>query len=355
MQNEYNLPANQIARLRAAGLNPAALLGGSGGLAAASGNSSSVPSVPSAPGAIGSHSVQQSPQIQMPMNSIAQMFSSIAQLQDSISNAQRQGAETHKIETMLPKEVDKVEAETGVMISQQRLNDATAAVTEFNHMLQDMFGKDEKAAEVQKLMNESYALFAKGHLDEAQTVYSQGLNMLNELDYKIKTEQYPELIKQATLYNDLLKAQKATEEASQAEKYASAEEHKAGAAVKAQEARLVEVDADLKESTFNEAVAAALNTLKREGKLNDKIDKEIKDLQNRIDWTNPEKTAGIISSIIGSIGTAAGAALGAFLGVKGLKLKGRALDMKENKAPAVYNYNRNSQSYVRTFPGGGVR
>lgn len=245
LQNQYNLPSNMVARLRSVGLNPAQLLSsGSSGLPSLAGSSTGVPSVPGAPGAIGSHSFTPSPQIQTPMSSIAQMFSSIAQLQDSISNAHRQGSEVKKIETLLPKEADKLEAETGVMVSQQRLNEATAAVTEFNNMLQNMFGKDEKAAEVAKKMNESYALYAKGQLDEAQTVYTQGINMLNELEYKIKDAQYPQLIQQATLYNNLLKAQKDTEIAKQANEYASAREHNAGAALKSEEANKVRESLD---------------------------------------------------------------------------------------------------------------
>lgn len=321
-QNEYNLPSNQIARLRAAGLNPAALLGSSGGLAAASGNSSvNVPSVPSAPGAVGSHSVSPSPQIQTPMSSIAQMFSSIAQLQDSVSNAHRQGSEVKKIETLLPKEADKLEAETGVMISQQRLNEATAAVTEFNNMLQNMFGKDEKAAEVSQKMNESYALFAKGQLDEAQTIYTQGLNMLNELEYKIKDAQYPQLIQQAALYNNLLIAQKDTEKAKQADEYASAKEHEAGAGLKEQETRISEAQADLMESTFNEAVAARINELRREGKNTEKLEQEIEMLRKQIDWYDLDKWWSKGESVAKALGVSLGTAigLGRFKSLRGIK------------------------------------
>lgn len=322
LQNQYNLPVNQLARLRSAGINPAALLAsGSSGLPSLAGSSGGVPSVPSAPGAIGSHSVTPSPQIQTPMSSIAQMFSSIAQLQDSVSNAKRQGAEVKKIKTLLPKEVDKLEAETGVLISQQRLNESTAAVTEFNNMLLKMFGKDEKAAEVSKKMNESYALFAKGQLDEAQTVYTQGLNMLNELEYKIKDAQYPQLIQQASLYNELLKAQKDTEKAKQADEYASAHEHNTAAAVNTQNARITEAQADLMESTFNETVAARINELRREGKNTEKLEQEIDLLRKQIDWYNLDKWWSKGEDVVKALGVGLGTAigLGRFKSLRGIK------------------------------------
>lgn len=244
LQNQYNLPANQIARLRSAGLNPAALLGGSGGLAAASGNSSSVPSVPSAPGAIGSHSVQQSPQIQTPMQSVSQMFSSLAQMQDSIAHSKKADADVTWMEQTLPEELEKLKATTNSLLAKARLDEATASVTEFNNKLQEMFGKDEKAAQIKKLMNDSYAAFAKGQYDEAQTIYSRGLSMLNELDYKFKDEQYPILLEQAKKYNIVLDEQAKSERAKQANEYASASEHKAGAGLKIEEANKIRASVD---------------------------------------------------------------------------------------------------------------
>lgn len=306
LQNQYNLPSHQLARLRSAGVNPAALLAsGSSGIPSLSGSSSGVPSIPSVPPSIGSHSVTPSPQIQTPMSSIAQMFSSIAQLQDAVSNAERQGAESKRVKALLPKEADKLEAETGVMISQARLNEATTAVTEFNNMLQKMFGKDEKAAQVSKLMNESYALFAKGQLDEAQSVYTQGLNMLNELEYKIKDAQYPQLIQQATLYNELLKAQKDTENAKQSEAYASAEQHRTQADVNRSISALNVIEKEIKKndkSVSDATILDRIDQIRYSSGLTDaqwqKISGEIEQIKLDLKLSPVERVSKIVRTVV---------------------------------------------------------
>lgn len=318
LQNQYNLPANVIARLRSAGINPAALLGSSS--AGLLGSQASVPSVPSAPGSVGSHSV--SPQgIDTPMNSISQMFSSIAQLQDAVSNAELSGARADEIRKMLPGRIRDLEKGIDVKVSEENLNKVAYNLQSFELELQRIYGSEKRVAEINEIMNRSYMEYAQGNAAEAQQLYYRGIDMLNQLDYKIKDAQYPELIKQAGMINDIYKEQAATERAKQSEAYAAAEEHKAGAALKSEQTESVELDNDFNTSTFQSRIVQLMNEAKASEKLPEQVENQIKLQLKELEWADAEHRAGIVGKIISSLGAAIGAGAGAFIGVKGLQLR----------------------------------
>ena len=111
LQNEYNTPSAQVARLAAAGINPVAAfqsVTGSTGDASA-GGSGSLPS-PSPPS---SHSVS-SQGLATPtgLSSDAMMFSSLAQLADSVSKLGQTGLNAQRQQALLGKEIENVSADT---------------------------------------------------------------------------------------------------------------------------------------------------------------------------------------------------------------------------------------------------
>ena len=328
MQNEYNLPSYELARLRAAGINPAALMSqGSSGLPSMAGNSAGVPNGPSVP-SVAAHGVSPTAGLNTPMSSVAQMFSSIAQLVQSKAFSKKAGAETKAINVMLPEQVQEIRAAISKMTSEERLNEVTTHVKEFELLMDKIFKGNERGAEVTKLIAESQKLYADGKLAEAQSAYYNAMGKLSDLDYEIKNEQKADLIQTAKKINLVYDAEKKAQEAKASESIASAEEHKAGAGLKrqqtateAQNTRISEAQADLMESTFNETVAARINELRREGKNTEKLEAEIDKLRKEIDWYDLDKWWSKGEDVAKALGVGFGTAigLGKFKSLRGIK------------------------------------
>lgn len=97
-QNEWNSPVNQVAMLRQAGLNPAVMM--SGGSASPVGSTSA----PSG-GSVGSGAMPSGisvPQMQNPFAA----FTQISQVIKDFADANKSGAETKRLNSLLPKEVE---------------------------------------------------------------------------------------------------------------------------------------------------------------------------------------------------------------------------------------------------------
>ena len=160
IQNQYNSPQNQVTRLMAAGVNPSAAVNMlTGGVSSAGIGGSSAPSGASAPsgGSVGSHSV--SPLgISMPQYSTdAALWSSAAQMIDSISKVAERGYNVFSGSKKLQPTIDNIISDT-----KQKQNSAT--MTETNNAILEAYGDKKAAAEVQNLTNESYELETKGDL-----------------------------------------------------------------------------------------------------------------------------------------------------------------------------------------------
>lgn len=277
-QLQQQSPQNQVARLMAAGINPAALLGSSGGVTAAP--SVSVPSA--APGATpGSHGVSPTSGLQVPNNNIAQMFSSIAQLQESVAIAKKSGVEANAIESRLPAEIDRLQAEVKKTLTDANLNEALAANNRFDLYIKQTFGYSEKNLQLQKSMSESFKNFASGKLDSAKEELTKVEKLLTQYEVDFKKDTYDDAVAQVGLIRNLYDAQIQTEKSKQAENYASAEEHRAGAedkrasaqehlsgsSLKDAQAEWQQFENDMRKAYKQDVYLTYLNKLLAEGKM----------------------------------------------------------------------------------------
>lgn len=321
MQNEYNLPSNLVARLQAAGINPAALLAGSaGGQFVSSQGAASSPGSPA--GVIpGSHSVSSPGSLNTPMNSFSSLFSSLAQLQASAAAAKKSGADVKRIEVLLPLEAENIQAETEKQRSDQSLNEANKILVDVEAELKKAYGSEKEAAEISKLLSESYKAMSDGDASLARAKFDEANARLTNTEADIKEESKDELVRQVGLYNNVLKAQETAAKASAAASYAAAEESKAGAALKREQRYTVQLDNDFNEATFQSRVVQLMNEAKASEKLPEQVENQIKLQLKELEWSDAEHRAGVVAKIIGSLGTAVGAAAGAFVGVRGLQLR----------------------------------
>lgn len=198
-QQEYNSPENQVARALMAGLNPA--VQGDYGLPSLPSSSVFNPSTPQ-PAGTGSHSVTPLglPTIQG-FSSDAQIFSSIAQLNDAMSHLVTTGLGAERQRVMLGAEVES-------LLSQSDNQRSQAAITDLNRVLLQAFGGTKYQSEIDKLVADTYRAYCNGDYDKASAGVQDVLKRLYANDLDIKSATKLAVIGRAELVNDLIKAQK---------------------------------------------------------------------------------------------------------------------------------------------------
>ena len=190
LTNQYNVPSVQMARLRAAGINPSAMLQNSG--LASLGSSSASPSASSAAAPSGTafspHSVSPAPAPSFGgLSSAAQSFSSVAQMADSVAAIKRAGADVTRINALLPSEVETA-ANNAAISNQQRI------LSEIETNVAAAWLDKKAGAEFSKLVADSYAAFSSGDLAKANELLSSANERLVSLEGEIKAEQRPQLL-----------------------------------------------------------------------------------------------------------------------------------------------------------------
>lgn len=220
LENEYNSPSAQTARLKAAGINPAAVMGDiSGGLAAAGGSGSVAPGGVQGPGQVASHSV--SPLgISNPSNasSSAQMFTSVAQMLEAITSAQRLGLDTTKYESTIQAYLDKMDADTRRSDSASRLDAAMSLIWE-THM------PNKIRAEIDKFIADSYEASTRGDVNKANELLVKAQERFQSLKGDIVETNKPK-------FSELLDSMIEDNRQRVATNKAAAQEHLAGANLK---------------------------------------------------------------------------------------------------------------------------
>lgn len=315
LQNEYNLPANQIARLQAAGINPAALLGSGGGLSPAAGNSQGFATSPQG-GSLPSHSVSPTAGIQTSMY-VPAMFSSLAQMQESISKSKLNDTQRVAVEKKVGAEVDKLTAEGDSLRADVELKKAETSLTKINSMLRAEFGANKEAAEITKLFNESFSAYAQGKLSEANELLTKANERIAHIEGDIKDETKNALIAQVGIYNNTLKSQSVAN-------YASAEESRSNVALNkvrgdlfSMQSKLTEQEWREKRATYQETLSKAVRECEQAGLVNDQIRETIEKLRTSNDYKDALSLVGILVGL-----TAAGKAVKAAMPVTQTVVKG---------------------------------
>ena len=311
LQNEYNTPSAQVARLAAAGINPVAAfqsVTGSTGDASA-GGSGSLPS-PTPPS---SHSVS-SQGLASPtgLSSDAMMFSSLAQLADSVSKLGQTGLNAQRQQALLGKEIENVSADT----EQKRQQ---AALTETNNAIQQVFGKQKAGAEVQRLIADSYKAYADGDYQKANKLLADSQTFLNNQQGNYNDKAMPILLTNLEKLGKLY-------DASASERRAAAAEHGAQASYlgaltltenalrdgKVKGLDLSNQLADLQKqmasrenvrdaATHEDKIHAIVTQCEQYGLVNDKLKAEVDRIRSENDWIAAEKFIGCMSQAIGSV------------------------------------------------------
>lgn len=210
-ENQYNSPSNQVARLMAAGINPAAaasqiMSGNAGSLGA---GSSSVPASAGAPsgGSVGSHSV--SPLgVSIPQYSTdSALFSSAAQLADSMSKLGDLGLASERQKATLSATVQNMMADTQNKQEQ-------AAITRVQNAILSATGDSKVRSEIMKAYADTYAAYQKGDYDKAQSGINKLMSDIENGRYKLDVEKQPYVLASLSNQAQMYKSQSAANYAS---------------------------------------------------------------------------------------------------------------------------------------------
>lgn len=211
VENRYNSPQSQVARLMAAGINPAAAASQvmAGNASGASIGGSSSPSAAGAPsgGALGSHSV--SPLgVSIPAYSTdSALFSSAAQLADSMSKLGELGLASEKQKATLGATVQNMMADTQNKQEQ-------AAITRVQNSILSATGSAKVQSEIMKAYADTYAAYQKGDYDNAQSGINKLMADIENGRYKLDVQKQPFVLSALKNQADMYKSQSAANYAS---------------------------------------------------------------------------------------------------------------------------------------------
>lgn len=223
LENAYNSPKEAVKRLKEGGLNPATLYGQ--GVAGASGSADGSTPSASASGISPSMPNLVSPQMQTPPSVLNTMFSNIESVSRSLGNVAKSALDaTQKKRLELT-----MNAELQNLLSQTNFVKAQTAWQELQTQLESLFGAAQRDANLRKTINEANESIQDALLKAAQgktEVAKRGLMnsemLLNNTNNSLLKKQAPFLIKKAEEAVNLIIAQQGTEEAKQADLFASA-------------------------------------------------------------------------------------------------------------------------------------
>lgn len=218
--NAYNSPSAQMARLRAAGVNPSAMLNNSG--LASLGQSAATPSASSATAPNGvpfaGHGVSPASAPSFSgLSSQAAQFTSIAQMADSVSKLQQVGLNTERQKAILGAEVKKA-------INEADLTNQKSIMQRIENGVAENWLDKKSSAEYQKLVNESYAAFTSGDLNKANDLVMQAQERLISLQGEIMAAKFPEELANLQALRKVYQSEQEKNVAAAAASYASAEQ-----------------------------------------------------------------------------------------------------------------------------------
>ena len=268
--NAYNDPSAQMSRLTAAGINPAAAIGNSGGLPSLGQSgaipSSSSPSVAAPSGtAFGSHSV--SPASSPSFSGIGQVaaeFSTIAQLASTLQQMSKAGLDIQRQETMLPREVENVVEDTN-------LKRQKSLLAEIEKNVAFVWSDKKAAADYNKIIADSYAAFTSGDLNKANELLSAANERLSSVQAESHSAQLPQLLANLKELQNVYKSEERKNKAVANASNAAATQSLSSAAYTDEMAKDVRLlrDGKLSEQVLSNAILRTENQLKSRENIRD--------------------------------------------------------------------------------------
>lgn len=232
LENAYNDPSAQVARLTAAGLNPATVMENAGGTAVGNSSGSGMVS-PSMPSLTTPH-VEAVPPMAVGFLDALAKFS---QIKLANSQAGKVGAETDRINKLLDQELLN-------MMADEKFKQAQTLYQNTIQQLEQLYGGDKRAADIAKTISEVYRNKMAGNDSAAAAALKKAEKELTDTKNKQLVEQAPVILENLRKSGELIDEQKKTEKAKQAAGYASAEESRERANLTRREAMLLEEQHD---------------------------------------------------------------------------------------------------------------
>lgn len=352
MQNAYNSPEQQVKRLMAAGINPAALASsltggnssaGVGGIS--TGASSPSPSVP------GSHGVSPmgvSPQLG---STDAAIFGSVAQMADSVAKLGQSAVGSYGT-------VKKLDSEINKNISEKNVNDSQASYTEVLTNLKKQFGESESVSSIEKNFADSYAAYMKGDLDSANKSYTKALETLTGDETLRKRESWPVVLANMRKYGQELDSQIGLNQAKAGEARSQTSLNQALTQTEndLRSGRIEALDlANKCQSISNELasrqnlrdkitsadqVQAIVYQCEREGIINEQVKQQVTQMVLDNNWHGVKSFFDCLSKAASSVGSVAGA----YGSVKGVSIGERRNEIQQEFNSVWSDYLRNKQN-----------
>lgn len=235
LENAYNDPSKQVERLSAAGLNPAAMMETAGGTAVGNSSGSGMVS-PSLPSLTTPH-VEAVPPMAV---GFLEALSSLSQIKLTNAQAKKAGAETNRIEELLPEELENLFADT-------KNKQAQTAYQQLMTSLETQFGRTERIQRIRNMCADYALAVARGETEEATKLLKKAEEEL------VNTKNANEKAQAPIILENLRKTGRAID-ASAAASRASAAASSAAAAKTREEMRITKAEARIIEETVDDVI-----------------------------------------------------------------------------------------------------
>lgn len=217
LENEYNSPSAQMARYRAAGLNPSVMMSGQSAMAGSS--PSSAPQASPSSSGVATHLPNQIPLTNIPSEMI-KGISDLAHAKQAISESTKSNAEASRINKMLNLESRKMESE----IRAQEMKNTLDTIFAGKRMSLDM---QSLQADIYKRTNEALLLAQEGKESEARTATEKIKTLLTSKQLRLSELDVETYSTRMSAEINRLRAQANEANASAESSRASAEESRA--------------------------------------------------------------------------------------------------------------------------------
>lgn len=233
LENDYNAPSSQAARLLDAGFSPAVALG-NGAMASSIGNAAT----PSAAGSTFSPEIPHfvTPTMEAPPSVLLGAVDAIG----SLAGAANQYAQAGKTNKEAKRVNDQIDAEVKNLLAQAKNADANAAYQDVINKINSDWLPKKFEGEIASLFSQTYLNYLKGDTEQAEASFKRFESRLSELHGKRFEAETPLVLKQAQEAISLLQEKQKTERSLQSSNYASASHNRAMARLTNEQASQLE-------------------------------------------------------------------------------------------------------------------
>lgn len=232
LENAYNDPSKQVERLSAAGLNPAAMMETAGGTAVGNSSGSGMVS-PSLPSLTTPH-VEAVPPMAV---GFLEALSSLSQIKLTNAQAKKAGAETNRIEELLPEELENLFADT-------KNKEAQTAYQQLMTSLETQFGRTERMQRIRNMCADYALAVARGETEEATKLLKKAEEELVNTKNANEKAQAPIILENLRKTGRAIDASAAASRASAAASSAQAEKTREETRITRAESRIIEANED---------------------------------------------------------------------------------------------------------------